>query len=96
MTLVGFTSDPEQAAHAVVFNGDRVQRAYSGPGAHAELDLERERVVKGVSGEAVHVMVPLDKERTRRDLEKLFEAGYRSIAVVLAHSYVVPGSWRTR
>jgi 5-oxoprolinase (ATP-hydrolysing) len=69
-----------------VFEGEEVGKPYSGLGAHGELDLERERVVKGVSGEAVHVMVPLDRERTRRDLQKLFEEGYRSIAVVLAHS----------
>lgn len=74
-----------------MFEGEEVKKAYSGAGAHGELDLGKERVVRGVSGEAVHVMVPLDRERTRRDLKKLFEEGYRSIAVVLAHSYVQSG-----
>ncbi|GHJ88736.1 hypothetical protein NliqN6_5138 [Naganishia liquefaciens] len=90
VTLVGFTSDPEQAVHAVEFDGEgNVCKPYSGEGAHKGLN-EGDRVVKGVSGEAVHVMVPLDRERTRRDLERLFREGYRSIAVVLAHSYTFP------
>ncbi|KAJ9093803.1 hypothetical protein QFC19_008180 [Naganishia cerealis] len=91
VTLIGFTSDPEQRAHALVFDdtdeGDgKVVKPYTGAGAQALLDKERERIVKGISGEAVHVITRLDEERTRRDLERLYEQGYRSIAVVLAHS----------
>lgn len=86
VTLVGFTSDPEQAEHALVFGEQGIEKPYTGPGAHSALDLDQENVVRGISGEAVHVMVPLNEERTRKDLQKLFDAGYRSIAIVLAHS----------
>lgn len=86
VTLVGFTSDPEQAEHALVFGEKDIAKPYTGIGMHGALDLGKERVVRGISGEAVHVMVPLDRDRTRKDLQKLFDDGYRSIAVVLAHS----------
>jgi 5-oxoprolinase (ATP-hydrolysing) len=88
VTLVGFTSDPEQAEHALVFGDNKIEKPYTGPGAHSALDLSKEHVVRGISGEAVHVIVPLKEDRTREDLKKLFDDGYRSIAVVLAHSYV--------
>ncbi|KAJ9123894.1 hypothetical protein QFC22_000682 [Naganishia vaughanmartiniae] len=93
VTLIGFTSDPEQQTHALVFDDEdarKVVKPYTGLGAHAELDIGKERIVRGISGEAVHVITPLDEGQTRRDLEKLYADGYRSIAVVLAHSYTFP------
>lgn len=42
--------------------------------------------VRGMSGEAVQVLQALDEEAVEKDLKALFEQGYRSIAVVLAHS----------
>ncbi|KAF2168598.1 hypothetical protein M409DRAFT_65506 [Zasmidium cellare ATCC 36951] len=42
---------------------------------------------KGVSGEVVRVLQRLDREQVRRDLQRLFDNGYRSIAVCLVHSY---------
>ncbi|KAJ9097610.1 hypothetical protein QFC21_004644 [Naganishia friedmannii] len=93
VTLIGFTSDPEQQTHALVFEDEdagKIVKPYTGLGAHAELDVGKERIVRGISGEAVHVITPLDEEQTKRDLEKLYANGYRSIAVVLAHSYTFP------
>ncbi|OJI90644.1 hypothetical protein ASPTUDRAFT_37386 [Aspergillus tubingensis CBS 134.48] len=42
---------------------------------------------KGVSGEVIRVLEPLDEAKTRQSLQKLFDNGYRSIAVCLVHSY---------
>lgn len=42
---------------------------------------------KGVSGEVIRVLEPLDEAKTRQSLQKLFDEGYRSIAVCLVHSY---------
>ncbi|KAK2745478.1 hypothetical protein FQN55_006174 [Onygenales sp. PD_40] len=44
-------------------------------------------LTKGLSGEVVRVLDKLDEEKTRRDLQKLYDDGYRSIAVCLVHSY---------
>ncbi|QKX53922.1 uncharacterized protein TRUGW13939_01002 [Talaromyces rugulosus] len=44
-------------------------------------------LTRGVSGEVVRVLQKLDEERVRSDLQSLYDQGYRSIAVVLAHSY---------
>ncbi|GAA6038693.1 hypothetical protein JCM8097_002349 [Rhodosporidiobolus ruineniae] len=46
--------------------------------------------VQGKSGEMVRIVKPLDGEAVKRDLEKLFQDGYRSIGIVLAHSYTFP------
>lgn len=75
-----------------MFGEKNIAKPYTGPGAHSALDLSKDTVVRGISGEAVHVMVPLDKDRTRQDLQNLYNDGYRSIAVVLAHSYVSKSS----
>lgn len=44
-------------------------------------------LTRGVSGEVVRVLEPLDETSTRASLQQLYEKGYRSIAVVLVHSY---------
>lgn len=44
-------------------------------------------LVKGVSGDVIRVLQKLDEDKTRRDLQGLYDQGYRSIAVCLAHSY---------
>ncbi|RFU29724.1 hypothetical protein B7463_g6599, partial [Scytalidium lignicola] len=41
----------------------------------------------GISGEVVRVLTKLDHEKTRKDLQILYDEGYRSLAVCLAHSY---------
>jgi hypothetical protein len=63
-------------------------------------------VVKGVGGELIRILQPLGKlcsafpqyrcledsdvEKAREGLEKLFNSGVRSLAVVLLHSYTLP------
>lgn len=46
--------------------------------------------VAGVSGEAVQIIKPLDVEGTRSHLQRLYDDGFRSVAVCLMHSYVFP------
>ncbi|GAM37330.1 oxoprolinase [Talaromyces pinophilus] len=45
------------------------------------------QLTRGVSGEVVRVLEKLDEDKVRKDLQSLYEKGYRSIAVVLVHSY---------
>ncbi|KAL4862332.1 hypothetical protein BDV12DRAFT_190493 [Aspergillus spectabilis] len=42
---------------------------------------------RGVSGEVIRVLDPLDEASTRKDLQQLYERGYRSVAVCLVHAY---------
>jgi 5-oxoprolinase (ATP-hydrolysing) len=46
----------------------------------------------GVSGEVVRILQRLDEDETRDDLQGLYNKGYRSIAVVLVHSYTFQGT----
>jgi 5-oxoprolinase (ATP-hydrolysing) len=85
VTLVGYTSDPEHATHAVQWTEDgQVAKAYEGIGA--QNGLGEGSVVQGLSGEAVQILKKLDREVVTADLQRLYDQGYRSVAVVLAHS----------
>ncbi|VUC23980.1 unnamed protein product [Clonostachys rosea] len=44
-------------------------------------------LVKGVNGQIIRIIKRLDKDKVKRDLQKLYEEGFRSICVCLAHSY---------
>lgn len=56
VTLVGFTSDPKAAEHAVQFDEHgKVTRGYRGD-AWEERDDELGPIVKGLSGEAVRIL----------------------------------------
>lgn len=44
-----------------------------------------------VSGEVVRILKRIDRVRIRAQLQNLFDEGFRSIAVVLAHSYTFQG-----
>ncbi|KAF2087946.1 hypothetical protein K490DRAFT_65226 [Saccharata proteae CBS 121410] len=44
-------------------------------------------LTKGVSGEVVRILKKPDESQIRRDLQTLYQKGYRSIAVCLVHSY---------
>lgn len=46
----------------------------------------------GVSGEVVRILERLDEDKIREDLQGLYNKGYRSIAVVLVHSYTFQGT----
>jgi 5-oxoprolinase (ATP-hydrolysing) len=54
------------------------------------LAAKDENLVQGLSGEAVRILQRPDEKRIREDLKKLYEEGYRSIAVCLMHSYTFP------
>lgn len=87
VTLVGYASDPEQAANAIQWSEDgKVDQPYSGEGSQKGFGGKGKEVRKGLSGEAVHIMKEIDEAAVKADLRGLFEKGYRSIAVVLAHS----------
>ena len=46
--------------------------------------------VVGTSGEAVQVLQTLDLDSTRIYLQKIYDEGFRSLAVCLMHSYIFP------
>ncbi|KAF4620213.1 hypothetical protein G7Y89_g14609 [Cudoniella acicularis] len=62
------------------------------PKAADELDelVDDVQVVKGIGGELIRILKPLHAESTREGLQKLFDKGVRSLAVVLLHSYTFP------
>ncbi|KAJ7619582.1 Hydantoinase/oxoprolinase-domain-containing protein [Roridomyces roridus] len=92
VTLVGYTSDPKAEEHALQFDAQgKVQRGYRGKGWDGEGDAEGPgEIVKGLSGEAVRIMRVPDKDTAMRDLQALYDDGYRSLAIVFAHSYTFP------
>lgn len=89
MRLVGYTCDPRAEEHVVEFDDEgRVLRGCRGKRwngvAYAEWPGR-------MSGEAVRILKTPDLEAVERDLEA---KGYRSLAVVLVHSYTYPGHGR--
>ncbi|KAF9264980.1 5-oxoprolinase [Marasmius fiardii PR-910] len=92
VTLVGYTSDPKAEEHAVQFDEQgNITRGYRGKGWDGEGDAEGPgKIVKGESGEAVRIMKEPDLERVKKDLQKLYDEGFRSLAIVLIHSYTYP------
>jgi 5-oxoprolinase (ATP-hydrolysing) len=50
-------------------------------------------LVKGLSGEVVRILKKPDLKEVEKGLKKLYEDGYRSIAVCFMHSYTYPGTW---
>jgi len=48
-------------------------------------------LIRGLSGEAVRILQRPDEAEISESLKKLYEEGYRSIAVCLMHSYTFPG-----
>ncbi|WRT67483.1 uncharacterized protein IL334_004455 [Kwoniella shivajii] len=47
-------------------------------------------LVAGPSGAPMRVLKSIDVQEVRADLQELYEEGYRSIAIVLVHSYLYP------
>ncbi|KAG1745101.1 Hydantoinase/oxoprolinase-domain-containing protein [Suillus paluster] len=92
VTLVGYTSDPKAEENAIQWNEDGIiQRGYRGPGWDGEGDAEGPGdIVRGISGEAVRILKRPDLDLVRHDLQRLYDAGYRSLAIVLVHSYTFP------
>ncbi|KAJ7223032.1 Hydantoinase/oxoprolinase-domain-containing protein [Mycena pura] len=96
VTLVGYTSDPKTEEHAVQFDEHgKVKRGYRGRGWDGEGDAEGPgEIVQGTSGEAVRILRLPDSSVITRQLEALYAEGYRSIAIVFAHSYTFPAHER--
>ncbi|AAW42254.1 cytoplasm protein, putative [Cryptococcus deneoformans JEC21] len=91
VTLVGFSSDPNYEKHAVKFNDDgSIGESYSGVGADEQKIVIPGRIVRGLSGEAVNILREPNLEAIKVDLQNLYDDGYSSIAVCLAHSYTFP------
>ncbi|KAF8836580.1 hypothetical protein BDN67DRAFT_1071861 [Paxillus ammoniavirescens] len=92
VTLVGYTSDPKAEENAIQWNEDAtIRRGYRGPGWDGEGHAEGPGdIVRGVSGEAVRILKRPDLAAVKCDLQRLYDEGYRSLAVVLVHSYTFP------
>ncbi|KJA16587.1 hypothetical protein HYPSUDRAFT_71248 [Hypholoma sublateritium FD-334 SS-4] len=92
VTLVGYTSDPEAEEHAIQFDEEgKIVRGYRGKGWDGQGDAEGPgEIVKGVSGEAVRIMKKPDLAAVQSQLQKLYDEGYRSLAIVFVHSYTFP------
>ncbi|KAI0781657.1 5-oxoprolinase [Irpex lacteus] len=92
VTLVGYTSDPKAEEHAVQFDEDgKITRGYRGKGWDGVGLAEGPGdIVQGLSGEAVRIMKTPDLNAVKADLKKLYDNGYRSLAIVLCHSYTYP------
>ena len=48
-------------------------------------------LVKGVSGEVVRILQKPNLKDVQEGLQKLYDDGYRSIAICFMHSYTFPG-----
>ncbi|KAH7910412.1 Hydantoinase/oxoprolinase-domain-containing protein [Hygrophoropsis aurantiaca] len=92
VTLVGYTSDPKAEENAIQWNDDgTILRGYRGPGWDGEGHAEGPGdIVRGISGEAVRIMKRPDLGSIKTDLQRLYESGYRSLAIVFVHSYTYP------
>ncbi|WVF70315.1 hypothetical protein IAT40_005104 [Kwoniella sp. CBS 6097] len=91
VTLVGFSSDPKAGQNCLEFNEDgSIKKAYTGVAANEQETFIPGKVVKGLSGEAVKIIRQPNLESVKKDLQALYDEGYRSIAVCLAHSYTFP------
>lgn len=85
VTLMGYTSDPRRSEREVQFDDSgKVSRGYDGEeGDHSD-------IVRGVSGEAVRIMQRPDEGKVTVALQKLYDSGFRTLAVIFLHSYTFP------
>lgn len=87
VTLMGYTSDPRRVERAVKFSDDgKVDKGYDGE-TH-----EDGEIVRGLSGEAVRILKRVDEDAVRKQLQEVYNEGYRSLAIVFMHSFTYPGS----
>ncbi|WFD36349.1 5-oxoprolinase (ATP-hydrolyzing) [Malassezia cuniculi] len=99
VTLVGYTSEPQSREHAVQFSSHErdasIIKPYTGTdlppstGGSADAYVAPE-IVQGESGEAVAILKRPDESVIRADLQRFFDQGYRSLAIVFVHSYTFP------
>ena len=58
-------------------------------------DSGKTGLVKGLSGEVVRILKKPDLRQVQSGLQKLYDDGYRSIAICFMHSYTFPGTTST-
>lgn len=51
-------------------------------------------LVRGLNGQIIRVLRRLDHNRVRSDLQSLYEEGFRSVCVCLAHSFTFQGTFQ--
>jgi hypothetical protein len=54
-------------------------------------DSGKSGLVRGLSGEVVRILKKPDLKKVQSGLQKLYDDGYRSIAICFMHSYTFPG-----
>ncbi|TRM58146.1 Hydantoinase/oxoprolinase-domain-containing protein [Schizophyllum amplum] len=96
VTVVGYSSDPRAAERAVIFDDNgKVIRGYDGQAYEEPSGVEGDlpgpgSIVRGISGDAVLVYKTPDEAAVKKQLKELKDQGYRSIAILLAHSWTYP------
>ncbi|KAH8803506.1 5-oxoprolinase [Xylogone sp. PMI_703] len=83
-------SKPEVLSQTVVEIHERVTLEGYTENPNPESISESEDVVRGTSGEYVRILVRPDMDIVKTKLQELWDEGYRSISVVLMHSYTYP------
>lgn len=57
-----------------------------------QIDLDDPDLVQTASGEVIRVLKRLEHDAVRKQLQRLFDDGFRSLAVGFLHSYLFPGA----
>ncbi|ORY81529.1 5-oxoprolinase [Protomyces lactucae-debilis] len=83
---------PEVLYEKVIEVNERVTlEGYAEDPEKVKVDPETsDDLTKGITGETVRIIKALDKNEVRQSLEELWAEGFRSIAIVLAHSFTYP------
>ncbi|KAI1777240.1 Hydantoinase B/oxoprolinase-domain-containing protein [Hypoxylon cercidicola] len=84
-------SKPDVLYSEVVEVEERVTMEDSTKDPLQNIDVESDPALRvGQSGDIIRILEPLNVESTRKSLQQLFDKGYRSICICLAHSYSFP------
>lgn len=83
-------SKPDVLSEKVIEIDERVTLEGYAENQHPEPIEESEDVVRGITGEHVRIITKPNMEAVNAQLLQLKEEGYRSISVVLLHSYTYP------
>lgn len=83
-------SKPDVLSESVVEIDERVTLEGYAENPEPEHIVESEDVVRGITGEHVRILAKPDMEAVKVQLQRLWDDGYRSISVVLLHSYTYP------
>lgn len=83
-------SKPDVLSEKVVEIDERITLEGYAENQNPEPIEESEDVVRGITGEHVRIITKPDMEAVNAQLLQLKEEGYRSISVVLLHSYTYP------